>query len=47
MPAFLLPIVTGISNVLRLPALTIFLGQLAATVLAWLAQKSVVVPPCI
>ncbi|WP_089138188.1 DUF5455 family protein [Vibrio rumoiensis] len=39
MPIFLLPVISGISNLLRLPALAIFLGQLAATILGWLATR--------
>lgn len=39
MPVFLLPILTNIGNALRLPALAVFLGQLAANVLGWFAAK--------
>lgn len=39
MPVFLLPIINGISGLLRLPALAVFLGQLAATILGFLATR--------
>ena len=39
MPVFLLPILNGISGALKLPALAIFLSQLAATILGWFATR--------
>lgn len=39
MPVFLLPILNGLGAALRIPALAIFLGQLAATVLGWFAVR--------
>ncbi|WP_194089229.1 DUF5455 family protein [Vibrio hibernica] len=39
MPVFLLPIISGIGNLLRIPALIAFLAQLAATVLGWFALR--------
>lgn len=39
MPVFLLPIISTIGNALRIPALAMFIGQLAATVLGWFAVR--------
>ncbi|WP_105902103.1 DUF5455 family protein [Vibrio gangliei] len=39
MPVFLIPALNGISNLLRLPALAVFLSQLMATVLGWFATR--------
>lgn len=39
MPYFLLPLLTGVSNALRLPALVMFISNLAAQLLTWFALK--------
>lgn len=39
MPVFLLPVLNSIGSALRLPALAIFLSQLAATILGWFATR--------
>lgn len=39
MPVFLLPIINGLGNALKIPAIAIFLGQLASTVLGWFAIR--------
>ncbi|WP_076587973.1 DUF5455 family protein [Vibrio ostreicida] len=40
MPApLLLPVLVGIGNALRLPAIAMFFGQLAASVLGWFAVR--------
>lgn len=39
MPVFLLPIISSIGSALKIPALAMFLGQLAANVLGWFAAR--------
>lgn len=36
---FLLPVATSMSQALKIPALAIFLGQIAANILAWFATR--------
>ncbi|EGU31007.1 hypothetical protein VII00023_20722 [Vibrio ichthyoenteri ATCC 700023] len=38
-PVVLLPIISSIGNALKIPAIALFLGQLASTVLAWFAVR--------
>ncbi len=39
MSVFLLPILNGLSGALKIPALAMFIGQIASTVLGWFAIR--------
>ncbi|AGN30002.1 VI protein [Vibrio phage VFJ] len=39
MPVFLLPIITGITGALRIPAIAAFLATLAANILSWFSER--------